>query len=68
MSANKLNLKQIVVVDDKHGNPHGFGPGEVEIPAWALDQLKAQGTDVEKLVVKKSPASEASATNSTPAK
>jgi hypothetical protein len=27
----KLNLKKLCVIDDKNGNPQGFGPGEVEV-------------------------------------
>ena len=28
----KLNLKKVVVVDDKDGNPQGFGPGKADVP------------------------------------
>lgn len=47
----KMNLRRVFVVDDADGNPHGFGPGEADVPKWALDALAAQGTDIESLKV-----------------
>jgi hypothetical protein len=48
----RLNLKKQVVVDDNKGNPQGFGPGETDVPQWAIDRLEKQGRDIKQYVVK----------------
>lgn len=45
----KMHLRKVVVVDDKDGNPQGFGPGEADVPDWAIKALEAQGTDIKSL-------------------
>jgi hypothetical protein len=44
---SKLNLKRQYVVEDKRGEPHGFGPGEADVPEWALEKLAARGVNTD---------------------
>jgi hypothetical protein len=61
----RYNLPRVYTVTDEKGNPQGFGPGECDVPEWAVKQLKARGRDIESYRAKSgvSPASETSTGN-----
>ncbi len=43
----RYNLPRVFTVTDDKKNTQGFGPGECDVPEWAVKQLKERGRDIE---------------------
>lgn len=51
----RYNLPRVFTVTDGKGKSQGFGPGECDVPEWAVKQLKERGREIEPHRMKSGP-------------